>query len=174
MLHDAGCHLSGNKNNCFVTMPMKGVYKLQKRNLQTNQTMMLNSQWSAQYNVWLLSPAKQAHYKFQKQGFQKRFEIWIQCRVELCWNLSSIALQKHKCYFNSLGPIADISVMRLSASWCHFGQCPWDLGSAWAENVGQREVGGCTRRVQTAWPCLGSSLEMTWFALGGPFLSFLA
>ena len=123
MLHDAGCHLSGNKNNCFVTMPMKGVYKLQKRNLQTNQTMMLNSQWSAQYNVWLLSPAKQAHYKFQKQGFQKRFEIWIQCRVELCWNLSSIALQKHKCYFNSLGPIADISVMRLSASWCYFRQC---------------------------------------------------
>jgi len=33
--------------------------------------------------------------------------------------------------FNPLGPIAPISVMRLSASWCHFRQCPWDLGSAW-------------------------------------------
>jgi len=70
-------HLNGNKNYCFVTMPMKGVYKLQMRNLQTSITC-------AQYNVWLLSPAKQAHYKFQKQGFQKQFEIWIQCRVELC------------------------------------------------------------------------------------------
>ena len=31
------------------------------------------------------------------------------------------------CYtVNPLGPIADISVMRL-ASWCHFRQCPWDL-----------------------------------------------
>jgi len=36
------------------------------------------------------------------------------------------------------------------------------------------EVGGCTWRVQTVWPCLGSSLEATWLALGGPFLSFLA
>ena len=61
--------------------------------------------------------------------------------------------------FNSLGPIADISVMRLSASWCHFQQCPWDLGSAWAERAGQGEVGGCTRRVQTAWPRLGSCVR---------------
>jgi len=48
---------------------------------------------------------------------------------------------------NSLGPIADISVMRLLASWCHFRQCPWDLVSAWAERAGQgRWVGapeGC-------------------------------
>jgi len=29
-------------------------------------------------------------------------------------------------------------------------------------------------KVQTALPCLGSSLEATWLALGGPFLSFLA
>ena len=33
---------------------------------------------------------------------------------------------------------------------------------------------GCTRRVQTAWLHLGSSLEVTWLALGGPLLSFLA
>ena len=39
---------------------------------------------------------------------------------------------------------------------------------------GTGEVGGCTRRVQTAWPRLGSSLEATWLALGGPFLSSLA
>ena len=30
----------------------------------------------------------------------------------------------------------------------------------------------CTRRVQTAWPCLGSSLEVTWLALGGHFYPF--
>ena len=29
------------------------------------------------------------------------------------------------------------------------------------------------QRVQTPWPCLGLSLEATWLALGGPFLSFL-
>ena len=35
-------------------------------------------------------------------------------------------------------------------------------------------MGGCTRRVQTAWPRLGWCLEATWLALGGPFLSILA
>ena len=43
-----------------------------------------------------------------------------------------------------------------------------------AERVGQAEVGGCTQRVQTAWPCPGSVVERSWLALGGPFLSFLA
>jgi len=38
----------------------------------------------------------------------------------------------------------------------------------------KRKVGGCTWRVQTAWPHLGSPLEITWLSLGGPFLSFLA
>ena len=48
---------------------------------------------------------------------------------------------------NSLGPIADISVMRLSASQCHFRQCPWDLGSASAERVGRlRKL--CKQRFQ--------------------------
>ena len=56
---------------------------------------------------------------------------------------------------------------------CHFQQCPWDLGSAWAERAGQREVGGCTRRVQTAWLCLGSLVQKPWLALGGPFLFHL-
>ena len=27
--------------------------------------------------------------------------------------------------------------------------------------------GACTRRVQTAWPCLGSAVERSWSALGG-------
>ena len=36
-----------------------------------------------------------------------------------------------------------------------------DLGSAWAEKAGQGEVGRCTRRVQTVWPRLDSSLEAT-------------
>jgi len=31
--------------------------------------------------------------------------------------------------------------MRLSASWCHFWQCTWDLGSVPAEWAGQGEVG---------------------------------
>jgi len=36
--------------------------------------------------------------------------------------------------------------------------------SAW-----KGEVDGCTQRVQTAWPCLGSALERHWSALDGPF-----
>ena len=53
-------------------------------------------------------------------------------------------------------------------------QCPWEIGSATAERAGQGEVGGCTRRVQTEWPCLGSAVERSWSALGGPFPSILA
>jgi len=41
---------------------------------------------------------------------------------------------------------------------------------------GRTGGGGCKqhRRVQTAWLRLDSSLEVTWLALGRPFLSFLA
>jgi len=105
------------------------------------------------------------------------FVLTGHCHPITCKNFDRKIINKNfPCPFVliSLGPIADISVMRLSASWCHFRQCPWDVGSAWAERAGQGEVGGCTQRVQTAWPCLGSSLEATWLALGGPFLSFLA
>ena len=97
-------------------------------------------------------------------------DFWNQSNVLI----SKVSLTRRVLLINSLGPIADISIMRLSASWCHFRQCPWDLGSAWAERAGQGEVGGCTQRVQTAWPRLGSCLEATLLALGGPFLSFLA
>ena len=33
------------------------------------------------------------------------------------------------------------------------------------------EVDGCTRRMQTAWPSLGSTLKVPWLALSGPLLS---
>ena len=75
---------------------------------------------------------------------------------------------------NCLGPIAPNVVIILSASSCDFRQCPWEIGSVTAERAGQGEVGGCTRRVQTAWPCLGSAVERSWSALGGPFPPFLA
>ena len=41
-----------------------------------------------------------------------------------------------------------------------------------AERAGQGEVGGCTRRVQTAWPHLGSALNSPWLEPGRPFLVF--
>jgi len=31
----------------------------------------------------------------------------------------------------------------------------WEIGSAWAERVGQGEVGWYTQGVKTAWPCMG-------------------
>ena len=37
---------------------------------------------------------------------------------------------------NLLGPIAPISIMRLSASWCHFRQWRLEIGSASAERAG--------------------------------------
>ena len=49
--------------------------------------------------------------------------------------------------------------MRLLASQCHFRQCPLGIGSASADRAEQGEVGGCTQRVQTAWPRLGSAVE---------------
>jgi len=41
------------------------------------------------------------------------------------------------------------------------------IGSALAERVGQGEVGGCTRRVLTALPHLGSTVERPWLVLFG-------
>ena len=75
--------------------------------------------------------------------------------------------------FSPLGPIAPKVVIILSASSCDFRQCPWDIGSVTAERVGQGEVGGCTRRVQTAWPCLGSAVERSWSALGPRAISIV-
>ena len=51
---------------------------------------------------------------------------------------------------NALGPIAPNVIIILSASSCDFWQYPCEIGSATAERAGQGEVGGCTRRVQTA------------------------
>ena len=43
------------------------------------------------------------------------------------------------------------------------------VGSVWTERAGEGKVGGRNWRVQTAWLCPGSSLEMTWLALGVVF-----
>ena len=67
-------------------------------------------------------------------------------------------------------PMTSYGVMRLSQ--LHIWQCPWEIGSASAERAGQGEVGGCTRRVQTAWPCLGSALNSPWLEPGRAFLGF--
>ena len=72
---------------------------------------------------------------------------------------------------NPLGPIAPNVVIILSASSCDFRQCPWEIGSATAERVGQREVhpeGANSMAVS-----LGSAVERSWSALGGPFPPFL-
>ena len=52
--------------------------------------------------------------------------------------------------------------------WCHFRQCPWDLGSVPAERVGQGEVGGFQPWAQVTWLLLGLAVESPWSALGGP------
>ena len=65
------------------------------------------------------------------------------------------------CFFR---PFRAHSAIILSASSCDFQQCPWEIGSVTAERAGQGEVGGC----------LGSAVERSWSALGGPFPSILA
>ena len=58
--------------------------------------------------------------------------------------------------------------------WCHFWRCPWDLGSAPAERVGQGEVSEYQHWVQVTWLLLGFAVESPWLALGGLFLSSFA
>ena len=62
----------------------------------------------------------------------------------------------------------------ISSVMSDFRQCPWEIGSAPAERAGQGEVGGCTRRVQTAWRCLGLALKSPWLEPSGPLLSSFA
>jgi len=46
--------------------------------------------------------------------------------------------------------------------WCHFRQCPWDLGSAPAERVGQGKMGGFQPWAQVTWLFLGPVVESPW------------
>ena len=69
-------------------------------------------------------------------------------------------------------PMVHVCTVRLSASWCHIQQCPWEIGSAWAERVEQgRWVGapnGCKQHVCVcAW--LWKALGWSWL---GHFSSF--
>ena len=69
-----------------------------------------------------------------------------------------------------INTLTDEAVYRrheISSVMSDFRQCPWEIGSAPAERAGQGEVGGCTRRVQTAWRCLGLALKSPWFAQMG-------
>ena len=58
--------------------------------------------------------------------------------------------------------------------WRHFRQCPWDLGSAPAERVGQGEVGRFQPWAQVTWLLLGLAVQSPWSSPGGPFLSSCA
>jgi len=44
--------------------------------------------------------------------------------------------------------------------WCHFQQCPWGIGSVWAERVGQREVGWYIHRLKTTWLFMGLAIKI--------------
>ena len=55
--------------------------------------------------------------------------------VQICAESAVLIYHCQQLLLKSLkffGPIADISIMRLSASWCHFQQCLWDGGCGWA------------------------------------------
>ena len=77
-------------------------------------------------------------------------------------------------FFNPFPDVAGYIRHETFFLWHHFLQWLHEIGSAKAERAGQGEVGGCTRRVQTAWLSLGSALKMPWLALSGPLLSSYA
>ena len=61
--------------------------------------------------------------------------------------------------------------------WCTFGcitlrtekivSACWQAGSASAERVGQKEVGGVSRRVLCTWWLLGFTVKRPWLGPGG-------
>ena len=102
------------------------------------------------------------------------FIVWNGCGTMTVWKSSKIKnfreiyqyclLKWRYTFFNTF---LAVDSMKLSASWCHFWQCPLEIGSAWAERAGQGDVGGCTWTVPTAWPSLGSALKhLSWHWVG--------
>ena len=89
-----------------------------------------------------------------------------------CW-----LLDNWHCLVNSLRTILHIYNVRLEI-FSFMISLPANsfrdiyICSASAKMAEQGEVGGWTRRVQTAWSHLGSAVEMTCLTLGGPYLSF--
>ena len=69
-------------------------------------------------------------------------------------------------HLNPLKPVAPISIMELQLRDVTSCSVLWREVLPSVERAGQGEMGGCTWRVQTAWPHLGSAVEMTWLALG--------
>ena len=61
------------------------------------------------------------------------------------------------------------SFKQLTAKYCKLGRM--DLGSASAERVGQKEVGGVSRRVLCTWWLLGFTVKRPWLGAGGPPLA---
>ena len=86
-------------------------------------------------------------------------------------------VERRKTHTDQINTLTDEAVYRrheISSVMSDFRQCPWEIGSAPAERAGQGEVGGCTRRVQTAWRCLGLALKSPWLEPSGPLLSSFA
>ena len=67
---------------------------------------------------------------------------------------------------SQLNPFPGNDALRCHETFSFMMSHPWEIGSATAERAGQGEVGGCTRRLQTAWPCLVPGRERSWSALG--------
>jgi len=43
------------------------------------------------------------------------------------------------------------AALTIACMWCHFQQCPLEIGSVWAERVGQGEVGWCMHQPTSPW-----------------------
>ena len=73
------------------------------------------------------------------------------------------------CVLNPSTTNDNYSCHRNSAACYQLAQSVYKIGSALAERVGQREVGGCTTPADSAWWLLQLAIERAWSALDGPF-----
>ena len=74
---------------------------------------------------------------------------------------------------NPLTTNDDYSHHRNLAACYQLAQSVLKIGSALAERVGQREVGGCTALTDSAWRLLQLAIEWAWSVLDGPLFCFL-
>ena len=79
-------------------------------------------------------------------------DVSIRKYAEICGKLRKIYGGLQENTETRRIPVGQISYSSIGGVSLFNGiaQCPWEIGSATAERAGQGEVGGCTRRVQTA------------------------
>jgi len=89
---------------------------------------------SLQINFLWLIVVLMSYHIYKNTLFSKYILQLFACKINPLQQLR----RKHLALYQ---PMEHICIMRLAASWCHIWQCPWEIGSMWAERVGGGWVG---------------------------------